>query len=138
MAYMSQEKKSELAPAIKAICKKYGIKATIAVSSCKSALVLNIKSGPIDFITDAKMMHQKNNRDGRPCYISDDYMQVNHYHYEKQHSGSALDFLREVIPAMMVGNYDNSDIQSDFYDCGWYIDVNIGQWNKPYQYIPTV
>lgn len=138
MAYMSQETKAKLSPAIKAICKKYGIKATIAVSSSKSALVLNIKSGPIDFITDAKTTFQKHNYQNRPCYIRDDNMRVNEYHYEKHHSGIALDFLSEVIPAMNVGNYDNSDIQSDFYDCGWYISINIGNWDKPYQYIPKV
>ena len=49
MAYMSQEKKAEIAPAIKAICKKYGVKASVAVRH-HSTLVLNIKSGKIDFI----------------------------------------------------------------------------------------
>ena len=41
-------------------------------------------------------------------------------------------FLSEVIPAMNNGNHDNSDIQTDYFDVGWYIDVNIGKWNKPY------
>jgi hypothetical protein len=33
---------------------------------------------------------------------------------------------------MMVGNHDRSDIQSDYFDVGWYVDINIGRWNKPY------
>ena len=49
MAYVSQELKAKLAPAIKSICKKYGVKASIAVSN-HSTLVLNIKQGRIDFI----------------------------------------------------------------------------------------
>jgi hypothetical protein len=33
---------------------------------------------------------------------------------------------------MMVGNHNRSDIMSDYHDVGWYVDINIGQWNKPY------
>ena len=51
MAYVSQELKAKLAPKIKAICKKYGVKASLAVRH-HSTLVLNIKSGKVDFITD--------------------------------------------------------------------------------------
>jgi hypothetical protein len=32
----------------------------------------------------------------------------------------------------MEGNHDNSDIQSDYFDVGWYVEVNIGKWNKAY------
>ena len=49
MAYVSQELKAKLAPKIKAICKKYGVKASLAVRN-HSVLCLNIKSGKIDFI----------------------------------------------------------------------------------------
>ena len=51
MAYVSQELKSKLSPQIKAICKKYGVKASLAVRN-HSTLVLNVKSGKIDFIRD--------------------------------------------------------------------------------------
>jgi hypothetical protein len=33
---------------------------------------------------------------------------------------------------MNDGNWDKSDIQSDYFNVGWYVDVNIGKWNKPY------
>ena len=36
---------------------------------------------------------------------------------------------------MNDGNHDNSEIQYDYFDVGWYIDVNIGRWNQPYQLI---
>ena len=51
MAYVSQEMKSELAPVIKTILKKYGMKGSLAVRN-HSTLVLNLKSGKIDFDTD--------------------------------------------------------------------------------------
>ena len=49
MAYMNQETKKEKAPAIKAICKKYGVTASLAVRN-HSTLVLNVRKGSIDFI----------------------------------------------------------------------------------------
>ena len=115
MAYMNQERKAQLAPAIKAICKKHGVKASLAVHNY-STLVLNIKSGKIDF--------------------GGDRIQVNHYWYKDHYADkpAALAFLSEVIPAMNVGNHDRSDIQTDYFDVGWYIDVNVGKWNKPYVY----
>jgi len=34
----------------------------------------------------------------------------------------------------MKGNkwYDRSDIQTDYFDIAYYIDINVGQWNKDY------
>jgi hypothetical protein len=31
-----------------------------------------------------------------------------------------------------TGNHDNSDSQTDYFDVGWYVDVKVGKWNKPY------
>jgi hypothetical protein len=122
MAYVSQELKSKLAPKIKAICKKYGVKASLAVRN-HSTLVLNLKSGKIDFISD-----YGNSDDARKFGI-----QVNPYWYKDHFVGKSKAFLSEVIPAMNDGNWDKSDIQTDYFNVGWYIDVNIGKWNKPYQ-----
>ena len=49
MAYVSQEKKKELAPGIKAVLKKYGMKGTLAVRH-HSSLVCNIKRGKLDIL----------------------------------------------------------------------------------------
>ena len=59
-------------------------------------------------------------------------IQVNPYHYKSHFNGDAYFFLSEVIPAMNDGNWDKSDIQTDYFNVGWYVDVNIGKWNKPY------
>ena len=139
MAYMSQDRKQSLAPAIKAVLKKYGVKGSLAVRN-HSTLVLNIKSGSIDFIenfiaTDANVMHGNKMSQSQIDYLrKNQSMDVNPYWYKEHFSGKALSFLKEVIPAMNNGNHDNSDIQTDYFDVGWYIDVNIGKWNKPYQF----
>ena len=121
MAYMNQEKKAKIAPAVKAILKKYNVKASLAVSN-HMTLVLNVKQGPIDFVNDFG-----NSEDAAKFGI-----QVNPYHYKSHFTGKSVKFLEEVITAMNVGNHDRSDIQSDYFDVGWYVDVNIGKWNKPY------
>jgi hypothetical protein len=60
------------------------------------------------------------------------YDRINPYHFKSHYSGVALKFLTEVYDALMEGNHDNSDIQSDYFDVGWYVEVNIGKWNKAY------
>jgi len=111
MAYMNQDRKAQIAPAIKAILKKYGLKGTLAVSDY-STLVLNIKSGKIDF--------------------GNDRIQVNTYHIDKFFTGIAAKALSELKVAMNVGNHDNSRSEIDYFDVGWYVNINVGKWNKPY------
>ena len=137
MAYMNQDKKATIAPAIKAVLKKYGIKGTLAVRN-HSTLVLNIKSGSIDFVenfisTDANVMHGRKMSQDQIDYLrKNQSMDVNPYWYKEHFSGKAKSFLSELLPIMNNGNHDNSDIQTDYFDVGWYVDVNIGKWNKPY------
>ena len=118
MAYMSQQHKQELAPAIKAICKKYGIKGSLAVRH-HSTLVLNIKSGKIDF---------------QKLSTSDNFnYQVNTYHTDSHYTGKAKKFFAEVIAAMKGPKFfDNSDAMTDYFHVSHYIDINLGAWNKPY------
>ena len=128
MAYVSKELKAELSPEIKRICKQYGIKATIAVQH-HSTLVLNIKSGPIDFISNYNQCC--------PSYpIARDYMQVNVYHAHTHFDSVARDFLQQVIAAMKGPKYfDHSDLQTDYFNCSHYVSINVGQWGKPYQLV---
>jgi len=131
MAYMSQEKKSKIAPVVKQILAKYGVKGSLAVSN-HMTLVLNVKSGPIDFIqnyNDTVGNQPGGFRLGSPAV---DCVDVNPYHYQSHFSGKAKNFLKEILTAMNDGNHDRSDVQTDYFDVGFYVDVNIGKWNKPY------
>ena len=133
MAYISQERKAQIAPVVKAICKKYGIKASLKVDNYRT-LVLNVSQGDIDFIYNFNKTCSSNHyflaRGFTPT--TSNYINVNTYHFQDHFTGKALNFLSEVYAAMMQGNHDNSDIQSDYFDVGWYVDINIGRWNKPY------
>ena len=122
MAYMNQEKKAKLSPAIKAVLKKYNMKGSIAVRNY-STLVVNIKSGKLDVLGNAK----KNGLNANDTYID-----VNTYWIDTHYTGKVKNFLLELKAAMMSGNHNNSDIMTDYFDVGWYIDINVGNWNKPY------
>ena len=132
MAYMSQEKKAEIAPIVKVICKKYNIQASVAVRH-HSTLVLNIKSGKLNFIENVNRVMEARPGGFRTGSPAKDHISVNPHWYKEHFDGKCKDFLTEVITAMNQGNHDKSDIQSDYFDVGWYVDVNVGAWDKPYQ-----
>lgn len=130
MAYMNQERKAAVAPVVKNILKKYGLKGSLRVRN-HMTLCLTIRSGEIDFVNNyldtvgrdehnMRWVGEKNNID------------VNVYHYRNHFDGRARDALAELITAMNAGNWDRSEIQYDYHDVGWYVDVEIGRWNQPY------
>lgn len=128
MAFMNQERKKELQPGIKDVLKKYGVKASIAVRH-HSTLIVNIRSSEIDF---------GNSRAPTPANTRRDvqwtgYEQINPYWIKDHWTGKALEFLTELQAAMNVGNHNRSDLQSDYHDVGWYVEINVGKWDKPYE-----
>lgn len=138
MAYVSQEMKAKLAPTIKAICKRYGVKASIAVRH-HSTLVLNIKSGRIDFIenyikTDADKPYANKISQDQIDYIRNKkFLDVNTYWVKDHYSGVAKDFLVDMIAAMEGPDFFNEDdAQTDYFHRSHYIDINIGNWDRPY------
>ncbi len=119
MAYVSQQDKKDLAPAIKAVLKKYDMKATIAVRN-HSTLVVKVKSGAIDF-TDYANPYQNG------------YIDVNVYWIDTHYNGVARDFLNELLDAMKGPKYfNNDDAMSDYFHRSHYTDIEIGQYNRAY------
>ncbi len=140
MAYMSQETKVKIVAAVKPILKKYGLKGTFAVRN-HSTIQLNLKSGKIDFIenyiqTDIDKPHAKHFAEDQIAYIrKTKSIDVNPYWFQEHFSGKAKSALTEIFAAMKKAGdwYDESDIQTDYFNTAYYVDVNIGKWNKPYQ-----
>ena len=130
MVYFSQEMKKAIEPKIKEICKKYGIKARLGVRH-HSTVVLNIKSGKIDFINNFNET-RTTRFNAVSEYVRENYIDVNVYHFNSHFTGKAKDFLNEVYKIMNTGNHDNSNIQIDYFDVGFYVDINIGKWDTPY------
>ena len=117
MAYVSQQDKKELAPAIKKVLSKYGMKGSISIRN-HSTLQVTLQSGAIDF-------KDYSNGDG--------YIQVNTYHIDSHYSGKAKAFLNELLAAMKGPKYfNNDDAMTDYFHRSHYTDINVGKWNKPY------
>ena len=125
MAYMNQEKKAVIAAKLKPILKKYKVKGTLSVRN-HSSIVLNIKAGEVDFISD-----YGDAEDARKFGI-----QVNPYWFQDHFVGKSKKFLKEAFDALKsAGYYNNSDAMTDYFDTAYYYDINIGRWNKPYEKI---
>lgn len=134
MAYMNQEKKAKVAALVKPILAKYGVKGSLAVRN-NMTLVLTLREGKLDFIADMQPRFefgaeiQRDEAEMRKQY----HFGVNPYWYEQNYMGQSRQFLSEIIPAMHGAEwYDRSDIQTDYFDTAYYVDVNVGTWEKPY------
>jgi hypothetical protein len=99
-------------------------------------ICLTLTSGPIDFIGDLNEQKQfgyvpvqLDKAKMRERYELD----VNPYWFHEHYTGTALAFFSEIFPAMKGADwYDKSDAQVDYFDTAYYVDVNVGKWNKPY------
>ena len=125
MAFMSQEKKKIIAANLKKIVPK-SWKYSLAVNNY-STLVFNLKSAPVDFFGILSA-------NGK-CDPDRTYTSLNHYWLDDHLKGAPVEVLRTmhaVMDAMNDGNHDRSDVMTDYFDVGWYVDFNIGKWDKPY------
>lgn len=122
MAYMNQEMKATIAKNLKPVLKKFGVKGTLSVSN-HSTIVLTLKSGKIDFFAD-----YGDSEDARKFGID-----VNPYWFHEHFTGKSKQFLTEAFRALKSANwYDESDIQTDYFNTAYYFRINVGKWNKPY------
>lgn len=122
MAYITKEEVKAKSVKLKALAKKYGVKLTVSGSNTSTVRV-NIASGKIDFIGNYMALTGQNPQGN---------IDVNHYYISNYFDGVAEEFLLKVKEILMEGHYDHSDIQTDYFNCAWYMDINIGKWNKPY------
>lgn len=129
---MNQQKKSKITENLKPVLKKYGIKGSLSVRS-NMTIALTLKSGKIDFIknfNETVAQQPGAFRNGSPA---EKYISVNTYWFQEHFSGKAKEFLAEAKKALLSADwYDNSDAQVDYFDTAYYIDINVGKYDKPY------
>jgi len=128
MAYINQEGKARLAVEIAKVMPT-NWKYSLAVRH-HSTLVLTIRQADVDLIKE-NMVSQTRDK-GELSYIS-----LNEHNLQGHYSGKLLKIFESIKGAMMVGNHDRSDIQSDYFDVGWYIDINIGKHDAPFRFVST-
>lgn len=130
MAYMNQERKSQLGAEVKKVLKAHSLKGSLSVRN-HSTLVLKIKSGPIDFIKNYNEVMDQRGHDPRDKKASE-YLNVNEFWFREHFTGPSQRVLGELLEAMNKGNHDRSDIMTDYFDVGWYTEVKIGDYNDHY------
>jgi len=138
MAYFSKDDKAKVAPLIKAVLGKYGLKGSISIRHDMS-LVVTIKSGKLNFMeADRKIQERDCIRNGHVLEIYNrDHLSANQYHSAEGHrkvkENTIAAFYDELYAAMKSADwFDKSDSQTDYFHTAYYMDVNIGKWNKPY------
>jgi hypothetical protein len=139
MAHVSQEVITKARLALKALNKEYGVKATLSGKG-DSTLYLTIAEGKIDFIGNfcenvkAKRI-QHDTQQVIDWVTKEQNISVNQYYIENSFDGIALEYLEKAKSIMLVDHWDRSDIQSDYFNCAYYLNINIGRWNKPYNFV---
>lgn len=126
MAYVDKSVIAKCRAGAAAIRKQYGIKMTFSVNH-HSTLVCTIQGGKVDFFGGLT--------ERAASYNNGKYIQVNHYHIDSSFVGEAKECLEAINKLMHVDHWDKSDIQSDYFHCAYYVNINVGQWDKPYQLV---
>lgn len=120
MAFMNQEKKAAIVAELKKVMPK-DWKYSLRVKH-HSSITLTILSAPVDLIG----LHAQKSQ------WTNGYIQLNQYYLERQYSGDVLAVLTAIRGAMNTGNWDKSDIQTDYFNVGHYAYIHIGKWDKPF------
>ena len=123
MAYVSKEKKAEIVKALKAEfgtdAKKRGFSYTVSVRNL-SAICMNIKKGSVDFLKDHTNQDLQDRGYASVMFESDSF------------NAEATKIIKRALKCLNLDNHDNSDIMTDYFDIGHYVEINIGSWEKPY------
>ena len=128
MAYISAEDVKAVRKELKAAYPKY--KFSVRKGAGSYSLDVTLVKGPRDLsdITD-----------------KDGYGQVNQYHLHQV--GKHEIFFKRILEIMKTapiqgegfhankGWYDNSDSMTDYFDTAYYLNLSIGSWNKPYEFV---
>jgi hypothetical protein len=140
MAYMPQEKKQLINAALKKVMPK-DWKWSLSVRH-HSTIVLTIQSAPVDLCQEwADCINAGHRAQAQPDLYAvrsrPDNVQVNTHYPENQFSAS-LPVIEAALECLNDGNHYNSDFQTDYFDVGWYVDINLGRWDKPFNYMQPV
>lgn len=121
MAYITTEKTAEIRKELKAkFPSKDGWKLSVSQRDHQVLTVCILK---------APMNLWKPGVSGQDGY----YAHINHYGSEDVYTAEGTKILREINEIMNKDNYDNSRIEVDYFDVGYYAYIKIGDWNKKFE-----
>ena len=139
MAYVTEQIITKARNSLKLLNKEYGVKATLSGKG-DSTLYLTVAEGAIDFIGNFCESTKANRRHHDTQQVIDWVQQnqnisVNQYYLDSSFSGTALEYLEKAKAIMHEDHWNHSDVQSDYFNCSFYVNISIGRWNKPYKLV---
>lgn len=133
MAYMNQERKKAIQARLKDVIPK-SWKWSLRVEH-HSSITLTIRAADVDLIKEVADTNRiRYPVDGWATRDPGDrtHLQLNEYHLDTQFT-SSYPIMARIKEAMNVGNHDRSDMQTDYFDVGWYAYIHLGKWDKPFK-----
>ena len=119
MAYVTTTQVKQTREALKLAFPDFKFMVRKGLGGSDSSINVSIMSGPLDF---------GNPQGGKT---------VNPYHVGVHYEPHVIPFLEAVIKVIKYGTerqwYDNSDPMTDYFDTAFYLDVEMGRWDKPYE-----
>lgn len=117
MAYINAQETASIRNALK-----------VAFPKCK----FSVSKGPGNYSVRVALMSSR--IDFSDILKGKDHVEINQYFLNNY--GEHKNFLNEVFNIIKFGGdnqwYDNSDIQTDYFDTAFYIHLSIGKYGKPY------
>jgi hypothetical protein len=131
MAYIDQATKAAIASNLRKIIPA-GWKYSLAINH-RSTLILTIQSAPVDLLGAwLERVNERRAQSNDEPLSTRTHASINGYWLADQFTGDLLDTFRAILSAMNAGNHDNSDPQTDYFDVGWYTEIRLGRWDKPF------
>ena len=101
---------------------------------------MNLKKGKLDLIGAAqKINNERAERQGLPVRKIDHYFQANAYKEPTEYENFAPiigRFYSDLIKAMKGAKwFDKSDMMTDYFHTAYYLNINVGKYSAPYQFI---
>jgi hypothetical protein len=132
MAYMNQEKKATINAALKLVMPQ-GWKYSLSVDN-HSTIVCTLTSAPVDLIAQ---MQANNNRiaerRGETAWVLKGHGDVNPYHHAESFDAQTQPIIEKIFETLKSADwFDDSDSQSDYFNCAYYVALQVGKWNKPF------
>ena len=106
-----------------------------------SSVTISLMKGPA--FNDYEYFDRYNNVTKTANLSDGEHHQINQYHledfYGKENAEilSKIDTISRTAPAKNGGKvwYNDSDIQTDYFDIAYYVHISVGKWNKPYEVV---
>lgn len=89
-------------------------------------IVMTVASAPFDLIGAFKACDSLDPKTAK-------HVQVNPYHFRSHIEDECVaDVFERIFGALNIDNHDRSDLMTDYFDVGHYVELSLGRWNKPF------